>query len=186
MSVIIYASVNGTRQGLISAGCSSFDSIGNRSQNGHEDQMQILGMNHSITREQNVEHHPITIIKPIDKSSPLLGVAISNNEFLEATFYFYRINSAGQLELYYEIKLTDASIIDITCVYPHSIKNNEMMPHEKFYLNINPYTGSTVPLVRLDTAYGMTEFIDYRNGVRITALGLALLYAIYFIHLLSI
>jgi len=140
MSSIIYASVNGTKQGLISAGCSSFDSIGNRSQNGHEDQMQILGMNHSITREQNVEHHPITIIKPVDKSSPLLGVAISDNELLKANFYFYRVNSAGQLELYYEVKLTDASIIDITCVYPHSVNNNEMMPHEKILLKYKSIT----------------------------------------------
>ncbi|EIR46903.1 hypothetical protein YPPY14_3170, partial [Yersinia pestis PY-14] len=50
----------------------------------------------------------------------MLGVAISENERINVVFYFYRVNSAGQLELYYEVKLTDASIVDITSVYPHS------------------------------------------------------------------
>ncbi|UAN48389.1 Hcp family type VI secretion system effector [Serratia sp. JSRIV001] len=134
MSSLIYVSLKGKKQGLISAGCSSFDSIGNRTQTGHEDQAQVLELDHSITREQNVQHHPIHFIKPIDKSSPLLAMAISDNELIEAIFYFYRINTTGQLELYYEIKLTEASIVDITCVYPHSINDNDMMPHEKIVL----------------------------------------------------
>lgn len=134
MSNLIYASVKGKKQGLISAGCSSLDSIGNRCQIGHEDQIQVLGLNHSISREQNVSHHPVSITKPIDKSSPLFGMAISENELVDVILYFYRVNSAGQLELYYEVKLTDASIVDITSVYPHSIDNNDLMPYEKIQL----------------------------------------------------
>ncbi|WP_145480326.1 Hcp family type VI secretion system effector [Yersinia similis] len=134
MSNLIYASVNGRKQGLISAGCSSLNSIGNRCQAGHEDQIQVLSLNHSISRQQNVAHHPVHFVKTIDKSSPLLGVAISENERIDVVFYFYRVNSAGQLELYYEVKLTDASIVDITSVYPHSIDNNEMIPYEKIQL----------------------------------------------------
>lgn len=134
MSNIIYASIKGEKQGLISSGCSSVDSIGNRSQIGHENQIQVLSLNHTLSNEQNVIHHPVQLVKPIDKSSPLLGVAISTNEILHANFFFYRINSAGQLELYYEVKLTDAIISDISCVYPHSINNNELMPYEKIFL----------------------------------------------------
>ncbi|MCA6220748.1 Hcp family type VI secretion system effector [Photorhabdus antumapuensis] len=134
MSHIIYLSLEGKKQGLISAGCSMLDSIGNRYQNGHEDQIQVLNLNHTITREKNVAHHPIQFIKPIDKSSPLLGAAISSNELLNAIFFFYRTNLAGQLELFYEVKLIEASIVDISCVYPNSINNNEMMPYEKVFL----------------------------------------------------
>ncbi len=72
MSHIIYLTLEGNQQGLISSGCSTFDSIGNRYQKGHEDQIQVLGLNHTITREENIAHHPIQLIKPIDKSSPLL------------------------------------------------------------------------------------------------------------------
>ncbi|RKS59391.1 type VI secretion system Hcp family effector [Photorhabdus asymbiotica] len=35
MSYMIYLSLNGKKQGLISARCSTLDSIGNRYQNGH-------------------------------------------------------------------------------------------------------------------------------------------------------
>ncbi|MFP9229355.1 Hcp family type VI secretion system effector [Pectobacterium cacticida] len=134
MANLIYASINGQKQGLISSGCSTLDSIGNRYQAGHEDQIQVLGLNHSISRDQHVAHHPIHFTKPIDKSSPLLGMAISYNEKVDVTFYFYRVNSAGQLALYYEVALTDASIVDVTCVYPHVIDNNDIMPYEKVQL----------------------------------------------------
>ncbi|NHB94003.1 Hcp family type VI secretion system effector [Photorhabdus cinerea] len=134
MSYMIYLSLNGKKQGLISAGCSTLDSIGNRYQKGHEDQIQVLSLNHMLTREQHIDHHPIQFIKPVDKSSPLLSVAISSNELLNAIFLFYRTNTAGQLELFYEVKLTEASVVDLSCTYPNSINNNEMMPYEKVLL----------------------------------------------------
>ncbi|MDE9504287.1 Hcp family type VI secretion system effector, partial [Xenorhabdus bovienii] len=119
---------------LISAGCSTLDSIGNRYQKGHEDQIQVLSLDHSMTRDQNVSHHPIQFIKPIDKSSPLLSLAIDSNESLNGVFVFYRTNSAGQLELFYEVKITEATIVDISCVYPNSINSNDKMPYEKILL----------------------------------------------------
>lgn len=134
MSSIIYLELTGDKQGLISSGCSSLQSIGNRSQLGHEDQIQVLSLNHSMTYDDNLSCHPVELIKFIDKSSPLLGVSTSSNERLTANFFLYRVNSAGQLELFYEIKLTDARIVDISCNYPHSINNNEMMPYEKVHL----------------------------------------------------
>ncbi|MDX7986859.1 Hcp family type VI secretion system effector [Xenorhabdus sp. 12] len=134
MSYMIYLTLNGKKQGLISAGCSTLDSIGNRYQKGHEDQIQILSLNHTITRSQNVSHHPIQFIKPIDKSSPLLAMAIDSNESLNGAFVFYRTNQTGQSELFYELKITEATISDITCVYPNSINNNELMPYEKVFL----------------------------------------------------
>ncbi|WP_072037958.1 Hcp family type VI secretion system effector [Pectobacterium carotovorum] len=134
MSSIIYLELTGDKQGLISSGCSSLQSIGNRSQLGHEDQIQVLSLNHSMSYDDNLSCHPVELIKFIDKSSPLLGVSVSSNERLTANFFLYRVNSAGQLELFYEIKLTDARIVDISCNYPHSINNNEMMPYEKVHL----------------------------------------------------
>ncbi|MDE9504281.1 type VI secretion system tube protein TssD, partial [Xenorhabdus bovienii] len=44
MSYMIYLTLNGKKQGLISAGCSTLDSIGNRYQKGHEDQIQVLSL----------------------------------------------------------------------------------------------------------------------------------------------
>ncbi|MEH0874843.1 Hcp family type VI secretion system effector [Pectobacterium cacticida] len=134
MSSIIYLELTGDKQGLISSGCSSLQSIGNRSQLGHENQIQALSLNHSMSYDDNLSCHPVELVKFIDKSSPLLGVSTSSNERLTANFFLYRVNSVGQLELFYEIKLTDARIVDISCNYPHSINNNEMMPYEKVLL----------------------------------------------------
>ncbi|MBD1226837.1 Hcp family type VI secretion system effector [Xenorhabdus griffiniae] len=135
MSHMIYLTLNGKKQGLISAGCSTLDSIGNRYQKGHEDQIQVLGLTHSMTRNQNVSHHPIQFIKPIDKSSPLLSISIDTNESLNGSFIFYRTSQAGQLEFFYELKITEATIADISCTYPNSINNNEQIPYEKVLLN---------------------------------------------------
>ncbi|WP_038897561.1 type VI secretion system tube protein TssD, partial [Yersinia pestis] len=65
----------------------------------------VYGFDHNIARAQNVAHQPIIITKPIDKSSPLLGMSISNNEKLQIVLYMYRINSSGSLEVFYTIKL---------------------------------------------------------------------------------
>ncbi|MGM3159342.1 Hcp family type VI secretion system effector [Dickeya undicola] len=137
MSHVIYLTLEGNQQGLISSGCSTFDSIGNRYQKGHEDQIQVLGLNHTITREENVAHHPIQLIKPIDKSSPLLGVSVTSNESLTANFFFYRTNQAGQLEVFYELKLTDARVVEVSATYPHSLNDSDSLPYEVIMLRYN-------------------------------------------------
>lgn len=158
MSYLIYLNLEGTKQGLISKGCSTQDSIGNRYQIGHEDEIQVIGLNHSISRSQNTSHHPIQLLKPIDKSSPLLGVAISNNELFKAKFYFYRTSSSGKLERFYELLLTNASIIEVSCVYPNSINNNDVMPYEKLLLKYESI--SWRHLISGTEGYSITENIN--------------------------
>ncbi|CAM3295969.1 Putative haemolysin co-regulated protein (Hcp-like) (fragment) [Xenorhabdus nematophila F1] len=41
----------------------------------------------------------------------------------------------GQLEFFYEIKLTSATIVDISYNYPHSINDNGAIPHEVVMLD---------------------------------------------------
>lgn len=144
MANVIYATVKGKQQGLISAGCSSMDSIGNKGQAGHLDQILINSLNYAMSREQHVSHHPVVFTKPIDKSSPLLGVAISSNESLEVLFEFYRTNASGAQELYFTILLTDATISDISGSHPHSINpqrrttaRNHLFEIQEYYLE--PY-----------------------------------------------
>ncbi|CDH00068.1 conserved hypothetical protein [Xenorhabdus bovienii str. feltiae Moldova] len=86
-------------------------------------------------RQQNVSHNPVQFIKPIDKSSPLLAMAIDSNESLNGAFIFYRTSQTGQLELFYEVKITEATITDLSCVYPHSINDHVKMLYEKIVLN---------------------------------------------------
>lgn len=121
MSNLVYLSVAGQNQGNISAGCSSLDSIGNKAQIAHLDQIMVYGMNHSLSRVQNVNHQAVTIIKPIDKSSPLLAKAITDNEILVCDFYLYRTSKVGMAECYYKVKITGARVTQIDFVVPHSV-----------------------------------------------------------------
>ncbi|MBD2813837.1 Hcp family type VI secretion system effector [Xenorhabdus sp. Flor] len=130
MANIIYLTINGKNQGLISSGCSTESSIGNLCQNGREDQIYIYELSHSLSREQNVNHFPITIKKPLDKATPLLGVAISNNEELECKFDLYRTDSNGGIILYFTIKITNATINSIDVICPNSLTHNEFQPQE--------------------------------------------------------
>ncbi|HEJ9478428.1 TPA: Hcp family type VI secretion system effector [Proteus mirabilis] len=134
MAYPTYLVLKGKNQGLISAGCSTSDSIGNRYQIGHENEIQIISLNYGSFREQNASYRPIVFTKPIDKSSPLLSVALDSNEVLEATFIFYQTSQNGQLEKYYEIKLTGVSLIEISDIFPDSIKDNESMPYQRIQM----------------------------------------------------
>ncbi|WP_283125139.1 Hcp family type VI secretion system effector [Providencia stuartii] len=135
MSDVKYLKLIGKNQGLISAGCSTLDSIGNRYQESHKDQIQVLDVDYNISRMQNSVHHPILFTKPIDKSSPLLGVAVSKNELLDAEFSFYRISQSGKLERYFEIKLTKATIVDFNQSFPEKNNRSNIVSHEKILLN---------------------------------------------------
>ncbi|EAW1720457.1 type VI secretion system tube protein Hcp [Salmonella enterica subsp. indica] len=126
----VYLTLNGDLQGLISAGCCSLASIGNKAQIAHMDQIMVLGLSHGLTRAQNVNHQMLVIQKPVDKSSPLLSKAITENECLTCDFEYYRTNRFGINELYYKVKLINARIASIKHIVPHTITNSQGQPEE--------------------------------------------------------
>lgn len=140
MANLIYLTLNGQTQGLISAGCSSLDSIGNKAQIAHLDEIMVYELSHAISRNQNASHQPIIIQKPIDKSSPLLGKAISENELLTCTLDFYRINRFGSQEIYYRIKLTEATIKNIRLHSPNSLRESGAQPTESISIDYKSIT----------------------------------------------
>ncbi|MBV6818419.1 Hcp family type VI secretion system effector [Rahnella sp. PD12R] len=140
MANLIYLTLNGQTQGLISAGCSSLDSIGNKAQIAHLDQIMVYDLSHAISREENANHHPVFITKPIDKSSPLLGKAVSENEILTCDFDVHRINKFGINELFYKVKLTRARITNIEVIFPNVILNSNGLPHETLTLSYETIT----------------------------------------------
>ncbi|QLR76043.1 Hcp family type VI secretion system effector [Citrobacter freundii] len=140
MANLIYLTLNGEKQGLISAGCCSLDSIGNKAQLLHLDHIMIYELTHGLSRDQNVNHHSVTIKKPVDKSSPLLGKAINDDEILTCTFDFYRTNRFGINEKYYKLELKKARISDINFSIAHVIIDSEAQPQESIsfiYESIN-------------------------------------------------
>lgn len=140
MANLVYLTLNGQIQGLISAGCSSQASIGNKAQIAHLDQIMVLGLSHGLSRAQNVNHQALTIQKPVDKSTPLLSKAITENECLTCEFNYYRTNSFGINELYYKVKLIKARIANIHTEIPHNITNSSEQPEESISFNYESIT----------------------------------------------
>ncbi|HGY1114749.1 Hcp family type VI secretion system effector [Providencia rettgeri] len=132
MSNIIYLKLTGERQGLISRGCGTEDSIGNKFQLNHQDEIFITQYSESTSRMQNMTHHPIDFIKMIDKSTPLLLVANSNNEKLQLELSIYKTTTNGTMEKYLVVKINEAYIINRNVRIPHSINSNDMQPEESF------------------------------------------------------
>ncbi|TQI79067.1 hypothetical protein FHU10_0870 [Serratia fonticola] len=130
MANSIYVKIVGEKQGLISAGCSSYDSIGNKYQAGHKDQIFVLSFDHELVRNQNIKHLPVSFIKLIDKSSPLIGMAITNNERIDLFFDFYRTSSTGVQEIYYSVEVRGASIERHSIRSPHALDNPDKEPEE--------------------------------------------------------
>jgi type VI secretion system secreted protein Hcp len=60
-------------------------------------------------------HEPISIIKRIDKSTPLLSKALCRNEKIEGEFQFFRPNPAGDgtTEQFFTVKIEDGRIDSI-------------------------------------------------------------------------
>lgn len=130
MANLVYLTLSGQLQGLISAGCSSLASIGNKAQLAHLDQIMVTSLRHGLTRAQNVNHQELNITKPIDKASPLLSKAINENECLTCDFEYYRTNRFGINELYYRVKLINARIASINSSVPHTITDCGGQPEE--------------------------------------------------------
>ncbi|WP_073969822.1 type VI secretion system tube protein TssD [Proteus mirabilis] len=101
MADIIYLTLNGNKQGLISAGCSSYDSIGNRYQNNHSDEILVYSTDYDISRHQNISHAPFVFEKANDKSSALLLSSITNMKFWNVIL---NIIVSIKTEGYYTIK----------------------------------------------------------------------------------
>jgi type VI secretion system secreted protein Hcp len=68
-------------------------------------------------------YDPIRIVKRIDKSSPLLFKALTNNEVIEAIFRFYRPNPSGDgtTQQFYTIKINQGRIASYQRVSPDVI-----------------------------------------------------------------
>ena len=61
MANLIYLSITGDKQGLISSGCGTEKSIGNKWQKGHEDQTFIFEANNVVSAEDNISFHAYTL-----------------------------------------------------------------------------------------------------------------------------
>lgn len=137
MANLSYMTITGKKQGLISSGCSSNPSIGNKCQMGHEDEIMVLSYSHnmiggndgSVTGGRG-KHMPVVIIKNLDKSTPLLAMALHDGEEIECKINFYRTSSAGHNEKYFTVALMGARIASLNTQVPHALHMSDAEPQE--------------------------------------------------------
>ncbi|MDU2942244.1 MAG: type VI secretion system tube protein TssD, partial [Enterobacteriaceae bacterium] len=126
MSDVIYLRIIGEKQGDISSRCGTYESVGNRWQVGHEDEIFSFALTNALTSTgKGVNLQGLTFFKLIDKSSPLLCNAINQNERLFIEIDFYRINKTGRWERYYYIQLRNASLTAIHVNVSHNNLDTE-------------------------------------------------------------
>jgi type VI secretion system secreted protein Hcp len=116
-----YIKITGSKQGLITKGATTAESIGNTYQEGHEDQAMVFDFATNITVPRDPQsgqptgarvHGPMRVIKQLDKSTPLLGQAICSGEVLsDIELECYRTSKTGQVEKFYTVKVTDAVLV---------------------------------------------------------------------------
>ncbi|SOB53353.1 Hcp family type VI secretion system effector [Pseudomonas lundensis] len=138
-----YMRMTGNIQGLISAGCSTQQSIGNKCQTAHMDEIMVLSYTHNMLNIGNIDkptHSPIIITKNIDKASPLLAQALSNREEINCTVSFYRVSSFGMQEKFYSISINGGIIADLTLEMPHAILQRDAEPQEHIALRYRDIT----------------------------------------------
>jgi type VI secretion system secreted protein Hcp len=66
---------------------------------------------------------PLKIVKRIDKASPLLMKALTNNEKIDAVFKFFRPNPSGDgtTEQFYTVELKEGNIASVKQLVPTTI-----------------------------------------------------------------
>jgi type VI secretion system Hcp family effector len=128
-----YLSITGQKQGLISAGCSSQESIGNKCQIAHVDEIMVLSFDHHMFNAENSNHAthvPVTITKNIDKATPLLAQALANREVVNCELTFYRVSKFGAQEKFFTVKLKECLISNQLMDIPHVTSDSDAEPQE--------------------------------------------------------
>lgn len=127
MPIPAYLSITGVKQGLITAGTFTQDSVGSSYQEGHEDQILVQAFSHQVIIPRDPQsgqptgqrvHKPLMISKVFDKSSPLLFSALTSGEEVTCRLEWFRTSSAGAQEHYFTIELEGATLVDIQSRMP--------------------------------------------------------------------
>ncbi|MVV49194.1 Hcp family type VI secretion system effector [Pseudomonas sp. PB120] len=117
-----YMSVTGEKQGLITSGVSTPESVGKSFQIEFADMAMVQAVSHEVMRPIDAqsgqptglrEHKPFVVTKGFDKASPLLMAALCSGEpITKVEIHWYRSVGAGQ-QHYYTTTLEDAVIVRI-------------------------------------------------------------------------
>ena len=128
MPIPAFMSIEGARQGNITAGASTEKSVGNIFVAGHENEILVQAFSHRVDIPCDPQsgqptgqrvHQTVNILKVFDQSSPLLYTALTTGERLsKCRIRFYRISAAGAQEYFFTVEFEDAVIVAIAAGMP--------------------------------------------------------------------
>lgn len=128
MALNAFLTITGKNQGQIKGGVT---------QKGREGSIAVYAVQHEVISPRDAssgvptgkrQHKPLTVLKEIDRSTPLLYKALVSNETLtEVVLKFYAQNPNGVEANTYNIKLTNASLSAIEL----DMQNNKIEPGSK-------------------------------------------------------
>lgn len=102
-------------------------------------------------------HMPITILKDIDRTSPMLYQALSDGELLTSvTIDWYRIDSAGMEECYFTQTLKNAQIvaIDFDVEFKPEAANSRVGHMEKISLIYDSISWTHMDGIEYEDSFG--------------------------------
>ncbi len=114
MALNMYMSITGKNQGEICGGCTQAGDKKDKILVYSYDQETSIPKNphDGLPTGQRV-HKPLTVTKAVDVASPKIFQALCSGEQLETvTLDFYHITPTGEEQLYYNITLEDAIIVE--------------------------------------------------------------------------
>jgi type VI secretion system secreted protein Hcp len=114
MALNAYLKLKGQKQGEIK---------GSITQKGREHKIAVIAVSHEVISPRDPAsglptgkrmHKPFVITKELDKSTPLLFNALTNNENIpEWELQFWRPSGTGAEQQHYTVKLTNANVASI-------------------------------------------------------------------------
>lgn len=114
---------------------------GSVTQKGREGSIMVIAVSHEIISPRDAAsglpsgkrmHKPFVITKELDKASPLLYAALTNNENVpEWELQFWQPSNTGAEKQHYTVKLTNANIASINFRLLNN-KNPELMKYAEF------------------------------------------------------
>ncbi len=135
MALPIYIEIEGEKQGKFTGGCTRKSREGMIEAFEADHQVEIPTDRLTGKATGNRVHGPFVFYKEIDKSSPLIQMALVTGENIKTMkVHFWQITPAGQEREFYTITLSDAQIVTVRSFLPNVHSQGQLKPSEEVAL----------------------------------------------------
>jgi type VI secretion system secreted protein Hcp len=131
MPLPAHLTLEGVNQGKI---------VGSCDQEGREGTILVQALDHEVSIPRDAQtglatgkrvHHPLAVLKALDRSTPLLYQALTSGEHMKSVeIKWYRIDTSGAEEHYFTTRLEDAIIVSIRPIIKNCLEPaSQDLPH---------------------------------------------------------